>query len=244
MREKIFTLFPSITPEYYIKRGTHLKQVEEHCLQQLLKTVIPNGTDGWSENIHKPLISVKNALPVTSPLNSTPSNDSGSVVSFEHPPTPPCTPPLSISNKTTTPFVLEDPFAVPLHAQLLTRDPPFPFNAKPPPDSMSVDAKLLCLARWTHFDPQTGAPYLSREPREKKFEMCWSDSGASDEVLVKWVKVMWWGIWVRQCYVNHVGMWKRRFEKEDSKVEKVRNLEMEMEARRVTILQRLGRMNE
>jgi hypothetical protein len=36
---------------------------------------------------------------------------------------------------------------------------------------------------------------------------------------------MWWCIWVRQAAVNYVGMWKRRFEKEDSK--KTREVESE-----------------
>lgn len=36
---------------------------------------------------------------------------------------------------------------------------------------------------------------------------------------------MWWCIWVRQAAVNYVGMWKRRFEKEDSK--KIREVESE-----------------
>ncbi|KAJ4297752.1 hypothetical protein N0V90_005647 [Kalmusia sp. IMI 367209] len=233
MREKVFTLFPSITPEYYTKRGTYLKHVEEHRLQQLLKSAIPNGRDGWNSDISKPPTRVQSASPVAFPLNPTLSNDSVSVIAFEHPPTPPNTPPSSIkssdlSDNTATASALGDLLATPLYVHLLPRDPPFPFKANPPPDSMSVDAKLLCLARWSRFDPQTGAPYLLREPREKKFEMCWSDSGASDEILVKWAKEMWWGIWVRQCYVNYVGMWKRRFEKDDVKAEKARKSEIEM----------------
>jgi hypothetical protein len=31
---------------------------------------------------------------------------------------------------------------------------------------------------------------------------------------------MWWHIWVRQSHVNYVGMWKKRFKREDWKAEK------------------------
>jgi hypothetical protein len=80
---------------------------------------------------------------------------------------------------------------------------------------MSIEAKLLCLARWTLFD-NNGTPYLTTEAL-KEFEMNWAGSGAEDEELLKWVKEMWWPIWKRQCRVNYVGMWKKRFEKEDKK---------------------------
>lgn len=54
--------------------------------------------------------------------------------------------------------------------------------------------------------------------------MCWTDAvyaEATEHDLFEWAKHMWWPIWVRQSHVNHMGMWKRRFEKEDKK-EKVR----------------------
>lgn len=53
--------------------------------------------------------------------------------------------------------------------------------------------------------------------------MAWVDSvyaGATVEALTNWAKQMWWPIWIRQSHVNYVGMWKRRFEKEDQNAEK------------------------
>jgi hypothetical protein len=72
--------------------------------------------------------------------------------------------------------------------------------------------------------------------------MRWSEHGVPDEVLVAWVKEMWWVIWMRQALVNYVGtyleacmmvscanrfvvgMWKHRFEKEDAKAAKANEL--------------------
>ena len=45
------------------------------------------------------------------------------------------------------------------------------------------------------------------------------DAGITDKVLVKWAQEMWTHIWIRQSHVNYIGMWKKRFEKEDKKVE-------------------------
>ena len=61
---------------------------------------------------------------------------------------------------------------------------------------------------------------LATTPREKNFQMQWTDvkyAGATDDELVRWVRSMWWCIWVRQAAVNYVGMWMRRLEKEDSR---------------------------
>lgn len=88
-----------------------------------------------------------------------------------------------------------------------------------------MEAKLLCLARWTLFDPIHGTPYLLSSPRDKDFEMDWTVArylGASDQILVEWAKEMWWHTWIRQSYTNYVGMWKKGFEKEDRKAEKKR----------------------
>jgi hypothetical protein len=84
---------------------------------------------------------------------------------------------------------------------------------------MSVNAKLLCLARWTLLDA-SGKPYLACEPREKGFEMNWVGSGADERVLAQWAKEMWWVIWARQARVNYVRMWKEKLEKEDKKAAK------------------------
>jgi glutathione S-transferase len=42
---------------------------------------------------------------------------------------------------------------------------------------------------------------------------------------VKWAKEIWWHVWVRQSHTNYVGMWKKRFKKEDRKAEKLREEE-------------------
>lgn len=47
--------------------------------------------------------------------------------------------------------------------------------------------------------------------------MAWADTEVEDKVLVDWAREMWWPIWVRQCHVNYVGMWKRKFEKAEAK---------------------------
>ncbi|EMD64283.1 hypothetical protein COCSADRAFT_56189, partial [Bipolaris sorokiniana ND90Pr] len=102
----------------------------------------------------------------------------------------------------------------------LPRQPPISFYPRPPPLSMSIEAKLACLSRWTHFDPSTGTPYMLSTPRPKEESMCWTDAiyaGASEEVLLKWAKEEWWQVWARQGAVNYVGIWRGRFEKEEKK---------------------------
>lgn len=74
--------------------------------------------------------------------------------------------------------------------------------------------------------------------------MSWADSDASDEALVAWARDMWWTIWVRQHYVNHVGMWKRRFAKEEEKEMKRRAREREEGERKNKTLGRLRVVNE
>jgi len=68
--------------------------------------------------------------------------------------------------------------------------------------------------------------------------------------LIQWAEDMWWHIWIRQSHTNYVGMWKRRFEKEDKKAEKKRVEEVAMskaaevaEVEKSKIVARLGRMN-
>lgn len=94
--------------------------------------------------------------------------------------------------------------------------------------------------------------------------MQWADAtyaGATDQGLAKWAQDIWWTVSVRQCHVSYVGMWKKRFEKEDSKAEKTRKAEEEkvekmrqeeeqkakaedkVEADRVRIAERLKRLN-
>lgn len=224
VRENVFTLFPAVATEYYTKRRVHLKEVEERRLQALLMKAIPVDRDGWRDNFPHPPTVAKPTPLETSPLQSIdtdyniPKPVSSSNKFIEKPPTPPPSPPPSPSeSKAETRLEEINPLDTLLYLHSLPRAPPIPFTARPPSASMSVEARLSCLARWTQFDPDTSAPSLAHEPREKKFEMCWSDSGASDEMLKGWAKNMWWTIWVRQSRINYVGMWKKRFEKEDAK---------------------------
>lgn len=258
-------MFPSITSKYYTKRRSHLKVIEEQCLRQLLIDAIPVGNDGWSDDVPRPKVIIRDAAITTDPLGPT---GPGHIISgramesstndvSKRPLTPPPSPPLSVKSLDFGTIGLAElikvPYSPPLSLDPLPRTPPRPFSPGPLPDFFSVEARLTCLARWTHFDPETGAPYLASEPREKKFEMCWSSSGAREEVLVKWVREMWWSVWVRQAQVNYVGMWKKRFEKEDAKAERKRveqlekvdaeEEEEEVEARKKKISERLRKLH-
>jgi hypothetical protein len=99
---------------------------------------------------------------------------------------------------------------------------------------MSPAAKLFCLFRWTLFDPETGTPFLATMPREKDFQMRWTDAqyaGATDDELIQWAREAWWCIWMRQAAVNYVGLWKRRFRREDDKKAKAaQSLEDDIES--------------
>jgi len=210
IREKVFTLFPSLTAQYYEKRANYLKGVEELRLREVLMKAIPAKREGWSEDLPHPRVIVKSEMPATPPMKPKTVNDklnsqfaSDGVVD-----TPPGMPSLSTPITGDLPRPLDKVLDTPIYLAPLPRDPPLTFTAHPPSCTMSIEAKLVCIARWTLFSPSTGLPYLAREPREKKFEMCWSEHGVCDEVLVAWAKEMWWGIWVRQALVNYVGMYR------------------------------------
>jgi hypothetical protein len=210
MREKVFTLFPQVTPEYYSKRTAHLKEVEEHRLRDLLMKAIPADREGWTDDMPRPRAIVTPTVPTTPPMSPTMPTDKPVPYSlskglFEDIPSPPHTPPLSPILRTHLPPLAKNPLDTPLYLTLLPRDPPLAFTAHPPSATMSLEAKLLCVARWTRFSPSTGLPCLAHEPREKKFEMRWSEHGVSDEVLTAWVREMFWGSWARQAEVNYVG---------------------------------------
>jgi hypothetical protein len=231
IREKAFTMFPSAASVYYQKRQTHLKEVEEQRLRSLLMSVLPSNNVGWSDKIPQPRIIIKPSIPSAPELK--PRGFSGP--STLHIPTevftPPSSPiecsqkifdsPSSSTSSHSSSDSVEDhldtlsPKNTPLYLEPLVEMPPTGSSCtpRPPPATMSLEARLLCLARWTLFDPMTGSPYLAREPREKKFVMAWAECEAPDSVLVTWATEMWWPIWVRQCHVNYVGMWERKFEK-------------------------------
>ena len=232
VRDKVFTMFPHIASEYYTKRAAHVKENEEHRLRAMIMASIPVGEIGWKDDFHKPRIMIKQpglVEPRTPELKPTAAGEL----------TPPLTP---IENARDNERHLSD-FVLPVSASLppapwnvvlfldpLPRDPPILCMPHPPPANMSQEAKLLCLARWTLFDPIHGTPYLLSSPRDKDFEMDWTSAkylGASDQILIEWAKEMWWHTWIRQSHTNYVGMWKKRLKKEDSKAEK-RRAEEEM----------------
>lgn len=232
VRDKVFTMFPHVATEYYIKRAAWAKECEEQRLRDLITNTIPTGIDGWTSDVSRPTIVVKYQQSITPDLLPT------MIGEMTPPSTPLLTPSLSIATTSTTPCAPDSSFFsllpstksqdVPVYIDALPRIPPVPFTPHPPPANMSLSAKLLCLFRWTLFDPDTGTLSLATTPREKNFQMQWMDvkyAGATDNELVRWVRSMWWCIWVRQAAVNYVGMWKRRFEKEDSK--KIREVESE-----------------
>jgi len=69
------------------------------------------------------------------------------------------------------------------------------------------------------------------------------------EVLVTWVKEMWWVVRGRQWRINWVGLWRKRMEREDKKkakesAEKDKDLTGEKESGMDMILGRLKSVNE
>jgi hypothetical protein len=225
-------MYPFTAHEYYLKRGEYLRDVEEYRLRELIKAAIPLGLDGWNQNLPQPPIIIKCACatpqsqtpdikaikdlaplvtrPSTGPSSSTMSPNSGSgmtgSVGTPNSSSPDSSSPFEIidwpePSFVTLPHRMEE---TPLLLEELARPPPSSqdFVPRPPQQAISVDAKLLCLARWTHFDAP-GNPYLACEPREKRFEMSWARSDAEDAVLVKWAKEMWWHVWARQFRVNY-----------------------------------------
>jgi hypothetical protein len=230
VRKKVFTMFPHIATEYYTKRATYVQEKEEQRLRAMITAAIPSGDDGWSDDILKTRLIIKqlDADPSTPELKPTAAGEL----------TPPLTPTDTMLESFSLPsFDLnperlqpKDPWEIPLYLDPLPRAPPLPCTPRPPPANMSQEAKLLCLARWTLFDTTTGTPYLLSSPRAKDFEMEWTAAtyaGATDKVLATWARDMWWHVWIRQSHTNYVGMWKKRFEKEDRREEKKRDKEVE-----------------
>jgi hypothetical protein len=133
----------------------------------------------------------------------------------------------------STPEVrMSDPWETPLYLSALFREPPLAHSPRPPQENFSDEARLACLERWTAFDPDSGAPYVLNAPSEKDTSYLWSDAvhhGAKEDSLVQWAKVYWWCIWTRQSRKNYVGMWNKRFEKENRKMEKERLARQEAE---------------
>lgn len=231
VRHRVLAMYPYAAQQYYLKRGDYLREMEENRVRDLMKASIPVGLDGWDENLTEPPI-IKSASPPSQIRNIEPYK-------LSLPITEPLTPPPSPTLTTYTESRIKDGLGIPnsspsdlslvseaifwsevektpLILEELPRSPPREFLLHPPPKSMPVDTKLIFLARWTRFDA-SGKPYISSKPREKNFAMDWASSSAEDAILVRWAQDMWWHVWVRQHRVNYVGMWRKRFEKEDRK---------------------------
>ncbi|CAN9433159.1 unnamed protein product [Alternaria sp. RS040] len=261
VRDKVFTMFPHVATEYYIKRAAWAKECEEQRLRDLITNTIPTGIYGWTSDISRPTIVIKHQQSATPDLLPAITGE------MTPPSTPPLTPSLSIATTSTTPCSPVSSFFaplpskqsqnVPVYIDALPCTPPVPFTPHPPPTNMSPSAKLLCLFRWTLFDPETGTLSLATTPREKNFQMQWTDvkyAGATDDELVRWAGSMWWCIWVRQAAVNYMGMWRKRFEKGDSRrmreVESKKDVDLKevpkeeaMEDRVEKVRGRLNRLN-
>ncbi|OAL50218.1 hypothetical protein IQ07DRAFT_653514 [Pyrenochaeta sp. DS3sAY3a] len=206
LQEDVFTRFPHVAQNYYSKKRSYLRGVNEARLRKIISAAIPVGKDGWKEDFSEPEIIRQFKSSSTKPYYFFIVN------------------PLVYPGPTTlaVPPVEDLGIDSPLYLELLYR-PLSKCVPHLPPSDMSVEAKLLCLARWTLFDGYTGKPFLLPAPRDKDFEMAWADAlyaGATEEVLVNWAREMWWPIWIRQCHVNHLGRWKKKFEKEAEQAEK------------------------
>ncbi|USP80665.1 hypothetical protein yc1106_07939 [Curvularia clavata] len=209
VRDKVFTMFPDVAREHYVRRVAYLKKQQEQRLIELLMNAIPVGTEGWKEDIAQPTIVFTDPAPTTTNLKSAALREMILPTSAPRTPAP-------FKHGTSTQLSHTNT----IYIDPLPREPPIPCVQRPPPNSMSIPAKLACLARWTDFDPHTGAPYVRCSRRPKDEDMYWADAvdaGATEEVLVRWAKEAWWGIWARQVVVNYTGMWKRKFEKEDAR---------------------------
>lgn len=229
MREKIFTRFPQVAAEYYIKRSQHVKETEERRLRELITAAIPAGKDGWSDDVSLPPVVIRQTT--SQAIAGTTELQSALICHGEltPPPSPNNDPADLITTSPKQDISYTDLQNTPVHIDALLRQPPHPCKSGPPPQSMSASARLACLARWTAFSA-TGVPYLLTSPHAKDFDLQWRDAieaGFSEEGLVEWAQKIWWTVWVRQCVVNWRGMWAKRFEKEDAKAEKARKAEEE-----------------
>jgi hypothetical protein len=146
LREKVFTMFPHIAAEYYIKRAAWAKEVEEQRLRELIIKAIPTGGDGWKKEFPEPKIFINQSEIMTPELVPTVPGE------FTPPPSPPLTPTSSdydLPREISTPISAppSQSWDVPLYLDPLPRTPPLLCNSHPPPANMSQEAKLVCLAR-------------------------------------------------------------------------------------------------
>lgn len=211
LREKTFTMFPPVASEYYTKRAAHVAEVEEQRLRGVLMKAIPATHENWDQHVAHPRVIMKPTTPATPLMDPQMLDDIAQVQPLTNAqlgvvPSPSFTPPLPSSPTGTLSEVPTEALDTPLYITRLPCEPPLAFAAHPPSAAMSLEAKLLCIARWTLFSSTTGLPYIACEPREKKFEIRWSEHGIEDAVLKAWVREKWATIWMRQAFVNYMGM--------------------------------------
>jgi hypothetical protein len=226
VRDKVFTMYSHVAQVYYTKRAAYVKELEEQRVKALVMNAIPKSEAGWKDDLHRPRIIIKQPEENLK-LSKFESMASGQLTPPINPEDKVFDPDIAISDlmipSSSTPNQPAAPWDVPLYLEALPREPPYRWKYSPPPANMGEDKKVLCVARWTEFDPDNGRPSLLPSPRDKDIEMHWTDAtyaGATDEVLVDWVEKMWWHIWMRQSHTSHVGMWKHKFARDDLKVEK------------------------
>ena len=213
-------MFPRVAAVYYAKRAQHVKEAEERRLRDLITAAIPTGTDGWHDDFGLPRVIIR---------QPPPHEAQPQPACVQHgEPTPPPSPTSKPTDLTDSPSApppsFSHPQSTPVHIEALARLPPHPCKPSPPPQTMSSAARLACLARWTAFS-STGTPYLVSSPHAKDVGLQWGnavEAGFDEEGLVRWAREMWWVVWVRQCVVNWRGMWAKRFDREEAKIEKAR----------------------
>jgi hypothetical protein len=104
VRDKVFTMFPHVATEYYIKRAAWAKECEEQRLRDLITNTIPTGIDGWTSDVSRPTIVVKYQQSITPDLLPT------MIGEMTPPSTPLLTPSLSIATTSTTPCAPDSSF--------------------------------------------------------------------------------------------------------------------------------------
>ncbi|KAF2748565.1 hypothetical protein M011DRAFT_485816 [Sporormia fimetaria CBS 119925] len=231
VRDKIFLLYPAIAKIHYQKRHTYLGEESEMRLRRAYQPAIPEDNEGWSADLPEPPVILKpfvDSEEMSDSESDRLSRSSPTSTEVESDATSPMSSLSSSLDLSTTSSTSSTFTELPLLLPRLPRSPPRPYKPTPPPKSMSQQSKLECLYRWTLFalPSSTGPwqPYLASEPREKGFVMNWAQQrkGCEDEELARWARKMWWVVWARQSRVNYVGMWRRRFNKEDAQAEKAR----------------------
>lgn len=173
VREKVLTMYPNIAQAYYTKRAAHVKGLEEQRLKALIIKALPKGDAGWKDDLLQPCIIVKRSeADLKTPKFGITA--SGQLTPPVMPEDKVFDPDVIVTNliipSSSSPVQPASVWDVPLHLEALPRKPPYAWKPSPPPANMGDDRKLLCIARWTQFDPPTvNFPFflhpMARDPR-------------------------------------------------------------------------------